>query len=75
MLDSVDEIKAIKPFEHLVNSWDSSAAVWYGVNGLSVKSRKSKFTVPVDFMKITDDKELHAVCEDNVNYIKGLING
>jgi len=72
MLDTVDEIKDIVPYQHLVNSWDSSAAIWYGLHHLSVKNRKSKFKVPVDFDRAA---EWNSTISENIKYIGGLING
>ena len=69
-LDSVDEMLLWKPFEHIINSHDTSAAVWYGMNGLSVKNRKSKFAVHVDFE--TDLEYDCSLIEANINYMRKL---
>lgn len=69
-LDTVDEILMWKPFDHIINSHDTSAAVWYGMNRLSVKVRKSKFETHVDFEANVEYDE--TLIEANINYMKVL---
>lgn len=49
MLDTVHEISLTKPFHWMINSWDTSAAVWAGMNGLDIRKLSRKFDKPVDF--------------------------
>ncbi len=70
MLGSVDEIKEIKPYEDLVHGWDTSAAVWYGVNGRYVENSYEKLKLRVDFNSQLDWQPL---VNKNINYIKGLL--
>lgn len=69
MLGSVDEIERLTHYSELINSWDTSAAYWYGMNGLSVQGRTEKFKDSVDF-----DSELEHTnhIDKNVAYMKGL---
>lgn len=68
--DSLAEIELLRPYHDLINSWDSSAAIWSGINGLSVKEQKKKFTETVDF---DSDLGWTSFCETNINYIKGML--
>lgn len=50
MLDyPLEEIELVKPYDHMINSWDSSAAVWAGTNGVMLDYNKKKFEKSVDF--------------------------
>ncbi len=61
MLDGPREIWLVEKFHRHINSWDSSAAVWGGLNGQLFDEtptglRMGKFEEPVDFnYKINDD--------------------
>ncbi len=70
MLGTVDEITELKEYESMINSWDTSAAVWYGINDISVMGRTEKFKDAVDF----DSKlEWNDYVENNICYMKGLL--
>ena len=45
-----DELSDVAPYEHMIESWDSSAAVWAGVHDELIFTRDEKFTKPVDFL-------------------------
>lgn len=49
MLDTVREIDLCKPFKHLIKSWDSSVASWYGLHGIDISQTYTKFESPVKF--------------------------
>ena len=70
MLGTVDEIAELKEYEDLINSWDTSAAVWYGVNDVSVIGRTEKFTKPVDF---DSNLEWNSIVEENITYMRSLL--
>ncbi len=70
MLDSVHEIALCRQFEHLIFSWDSSAAVWAGLHGTYIKDIVHKFEKPVDFDHPLVHKEL---VRENMFYIQGLL--
>jgi len=73
MLNSVDEILRVTYYKHLVNSWDTSAAVWYGVNGLDVSKTETKFADAVDFDRVTTFEEFHELTVSNINYMESLL--
>lgn len=70
MLDTVHEISLVKPFHWMINSWDTSAAVWYGMNGKLVEVEFDKFRLAVDF-EAPAANENTVMC--NINYINQLI--
>ena len=71
MLGSVDEIKRLTYYSKLIHSWDTSAAVWYGINDLTVEGRTEKFTKHVDFdIEFQDDKVEQIIA--NINYMRSL---
>ena len=49
MLDTVHEISLTKPFHWMINSWDTSAAIWAGIHGYDISKLSRKFDKPVDF--------------------------
>ena len=73
MLDSVDEIKRLTYYKEKINSWDTSAAVWYGVNGLCVADRDDKYMEKVDFSRVTTDESLHELTSANIDYMEDLL--
>lgn len=70
MLDSVHEICLTKPFHFMINSWDSSAAVWSGMNDMDVAKQSYKYTKEVDFDAPLNNEKLVL---QNMAYIKQLI--
>lgn len=74
MLDTVHEIALVTPFHWMINSWDSSAAVWYGINGKDVTNEFIKFKLPVDFHCETMMEHGDDIARDNMTYINSLLN-
>ena len=74
MLDSVDEIERLVYYEDVINSWDTSAAIWYALNDISVEGRTEKFELAVDFDLPVKNFSVSLVL-DNINYMKGLRDG
>jgi len=75
MVDGPNEIELCGEF--CINTWDSSAAVWAGLNGISFDSSPTglingKFEEEVDFNFVTMDKELLALAKQNQQYINDL---
>ena len=76
MLDGPKEISLVKPYHNYISSWDSSAAVWLGVNKRSFDISptglmQGKFEEPVDFDKALDLEGLPFI-EDNKAFIDKL---
>lgn len=75
MLDGPNEIQLVDHYK--IDSWDSSAAVWAGLNGIRFDEtptglRDGKFTTPVDFDYQTDNIEHYNAAMDNVRYINAM---
>lgn len=64
MVDGPNEIDLLSPWHEWIYSWDSSAAVWAGLNGIRFDSsptglESGKFEKEVDFdLKIKDDLDI-----------------
>jgi hypothetical protein len=78
MVDGPNEIDLLKAggFEHYIYSWDSSAAVWAGINGIKFDNSPTgllngKFELEVDFRW---DDNITNVCS-SVQYNIDFING
>jgi len=77
MVDGPNEIMFMEPFAGHINTWDSSAAVWAGLNGITFDEtptglRNGKFEEEVDFsFKTTDDTAINC-CKENMEYIDYL---
>lgn len=71
MLGSVDEIKRLTQYKDLIHSWDTSAAIWYGLNGVSVKGRTKKIELAVDFNMPGKEFDYRLVL-DNIDYMRSL---
>jgi len=65
------EIALMRPFKHLIYSWDTSIAVWAGLNHIDIRDMSHKNTAEVDF-----DSELHwgNVVDSNIDYITQLLS-
>lgn len=72
MLDSVHEIALVKAFHSMINSWDSSAAVWYGMNHKLVSQETKKFELPVDFKRTESSQRTLQATHKNLVYINRL---
>ncbi len=64
------EIALLKPFEYAIRSWDSSVAVWTGINDVEARSLKGKYNVSVDF---DSQKPWTYLCNNNIAYINKLL--
>lgn len=71
MLDTVHEISLTKPFHWMINSWDTSAAVWAGMNDFDISKLCRKFDVPVDFE--AHDLSKFDMMVKNMDYINSLL--
>ena len=71
MLDAADEVTRLTYYKDMINSWDSSAAIWGGINGIKLEDETKKFELAVDFDHPIGDFSVSLVL-DNINYIKGL---
>lgn len=78
MVDGPNEIVLLKQFFSAIDSWDSSAAVWAGLNGISFDWSPSgmingKFELEVDFDFETQDNNLLAKAFANIEFIESRI--
>lgn len=78
MVDGPNEIALMETFSSYINSWDSSAAVWAGINGILFDNSPTglingKLEIPVDF---NAPYEVHALQDalSNISYINALID-
>jgi len=77
MVDGPNEISLCSEFD--IDTWDSSAAIWAGLNNISFDSSPTglidgKFEKEVDFNFGTADKSRIALAKANRDYINGLCN-
>ena len=77
MVDGPNEITLMSDLARYIDTWDSSAAVWAGLNNISFDDSPTglvdgKFEVEVDFDFETGDNELLEIAMKNMNYIDGL---
>jgi len=78
MVDGYREVELLcQPFGQYIDTWDSSAAVWYGLNGIAFDHSPSgalngKYEVEVDFNLHVTDSSLHDLARDNVRKIDEL---
>jgi hypothetical protein len=75
MVDGPNEINLLKQFH--IDSWDSSAAIWAGLNGIRFDTSptgllQGKFEKEVDFNHKELDNSLIDLARDNMDYIDGL---
>ena len=78
MVDGPNEIMFMHPFRKYINTWDSSAAVWLGLNGMSFDNSPTgrldgKFELEVDFDFETDDVTKIAMAKANMSIIDRLV--
>ncbi len=64
------EIALVKPFEDAIVSWDSSIAIWAGINEIIVKEMRHKNTDIVDFNSVLN---WSYECNVNIAYINKLL--
>ena len=85
MVDGPNEIDLVREFLPIINTWDSSAAVWYGLNGGTLDSSPSglvngKYEKEVDFSHPLDDtdpqcKRSLGCVEMNIRWIDAKCEG
>ena len=82
MTEGPNEIQLMSDFADIIDTWDSSAAVWAGLNGDSFDQsptgmRNGKFEKEVDFnFKLRDaDAKNMGYAISNMKYIDSLCNG
>lgn len=78
MVDGPNEIALCKDF--YIDTWDSSAAIWTGVNGIAFDASPSglingKYEDHVDFQYETKDNALIELARSNMEYIDELTLG
>lgn len=76
MVDGPNEIPLVRDFD--IDTWDSSAAIWAGLNGISFDGSptglfEGKFEKHVDFDFKTEDNVLVKLAQQNVDYIDKLV--
>jgi hypothetical protein len=80
MMDGPNEIMYMSPFANYIDTWDSSAAIWAGLNGIAFDSSPTglingKFEEEVDFNFRTEDIDLLDLAAQNIEYIDRLCYG
>lgn len=79
MVDGPNEIQYMWPFAKWIDSWDSSSAVWAGLNAIQYDDtptglRDGKFELEVDFDFKTIDSAKIALAKQNMEYIDRICN-
>lgn len=77
MVDGPNEIMFLNPFSKYIDTWDSSAAVWLGLNGMMFDQtpsgrREGKFEKEVDFSFETTDTSCIQMAVNNIEYVDKL---
>ena len=77
MLDGPREIDLVAPYHKYIDSWDSSAAVWAAINGVSFDDSPTgllngKVETPVDFNAPYNELHLKRVL-NNISFIHHLL--
>lgn len=81
MLDGPKEVQLINALPMIeVDTWDSSAAVWAGLNGVRFDNSPTglingKVEAHVDFNKYVGDSRLLQLAEENIKVIDGYTHG
>ena len=83
MVDGPNEIQFMSPFKRFIDTWDSSSAIWHGLNGYGYDDTPGgllhgKFHMPVDFNHEPEhDKEDNDffinLAKENMDYIDKLV--
>lgn len=78
MLDGPNELYMVKDFLKYFNSWDSSAAVWCGINNIQFDNsptglKNGKFKEHVDFSHESATIDQIATAMKNVKYIDNIV--
>lgn len=74
MLDGPNEVMYCEPFKGYIDTWDSSAAIWAGLNAIPFDNSPTglingKFEHEVDFNFKTEDNTLIKIARNNMHYI------
>ena len=77
MVDGPNEIMLVSNFHHFIDTWDSSSAIWAGLNNISYDLSPTglidgKFELEVDFNFKTYDVGLVQLAQHNRRYIDML---
>ena len=79
MVDGPNEISLVKDYLKYIDTWDSSAAVWAGLNNIAFDGSPTglingKFETEVEFdLDCTDNPVLLGLAKSNCDYIDNLI--
>ena len=83
MVDGPNEVQFLSPFKRFIDSWDSSSAIWHGLNGYGYDDTPGgllhgKYHMPVDFNhKLEQDKEdndfFEKLAKENMEWIDKLV--
>lgn len=80
MLDGPNEIIEVAPFVKYIDTWDSSAAVWAGINGIAFDNSPTglvdgKIKSHVDFdLPYEYDKDRDTIIKSNMKYIDDIVD-
>lgn len=77
MVDGPNEIMLLESFHDYIWTWDSSAAVWAGLNGIGFDNSPTglvdgKYENEVDFHTKVDDNIMVNLARSNIQYINNL---
>lgn len=80
MVDGPNEIKLMAPFKDYIDTWDSSAAIWFGLNGGKFDMSPTgiydgKYEKEVDFDYALSDCSIgnYTLAKHNMDYIDTLV--
>ena len=78
MTEGPNEISLMKNYLHLIDTWDSSAAVWAGLNGIRFDTSPTglingKYEEEVDFNYASSDTNKIEIAQYNMKYINRLL--
>jgi hypothetical protein len=78
MTEGPNEIALMGPYADFIDTWDSSAAVWAGLNGIQFDNSPTglvngKFEVEVDFYH--NSSYNLDIAKKNIDYIEELCRG
>ncbi len=65
------EIALMKPYQDAILSWDTSLAIWPGLNGQDITKLTHKFAKNVEF---NSKLQWDITCDNNIRYINTLLN-
>jgi len=65
------EVSLMRPYQDAIYSWDTSLAVWAGLNEINIKTMTHKNSESVDF---NSEIQWNMICDLNISYINTLLN-